>query len=138
MKFSKKWLPIESRAGKIIYRPIVEIGFKGIKEKQYRFIIDTGADISVAPRYICDRLFISWDNGELVEMKGISKKKECAVQGRIHFIDIILLDINLNIPICFADGDAPFLIGREGFMDYFDIKFIKRRNETIFELVDKL
>jgi len=70
-------------------------------------------------------------------MSGIAKKEECIVEGRIHDVDIIIPDIKLKIriPICFAEGDAPFLLGREGFMDYFDVKFKKQEKETIFELI---
>ena len=137
MDFSKKWLPLESRLGKIIHRPILEIEFEELKEKTFRFIVDSGADVSLAPRHISDELKLDWDKGIEVEMSGIAKKEECIVEGRIHDVDIIIPDIKLKIriPICFAEGDAPFLLGREGFMDYFDVKFKKQEKETIFELI---
>lgn len=139
MRFSKEWLPTESKAEKIIYRPVLEVRIVGIEGKRYRFIVDSGADISVAPRYICDRLKLVWHEGQQVEMRGIAKKEECIVAGRIHNVDVIIPDINLriNIPICYAEGDAPFLLGREGFMDYFDVHFTKKNKETVFTLIDK-
>ncbi|MEA1964212.1 MAG: DUF5678 domain-containing protein [Candidatus Aerophobetes bacterium] len=60
---------IEDPSVVVIYRPILEVEIRGIEEKWYRFIVDSGADISVAPRYICDRLNLTWYKGEQVEMR---------------------------------------------------------------------
>jgi len=72
------------------------------------------------------------------EMRGIAQKKECNVYGRIHEINVIIPDLKLEIqiPVCFVKGNTPFLLGREGFFDYFKITFEKEKLRTVFELVE--
>jgi len=38
----------------------------------------------------------------------------------------------VKLPMCFADGNAPYLIGREGFFDEFEIVLDKVGRRTIF------
>jgi len=42
----------------------------------------------------------------------------------------------LTVPFCFAEGDAPLLLGREGFFDAFRVTFDKQRLVTLFELLE--
>jgi hypothetical protein len=103
-----------------------------------RFLVDSGADISMAPRKLCDKLGLDWEAGEPVSLKGISPKRECAVPARVFEVELLVLDISiaLVVPICFADGDASQLLGREGFFDCFRILFDKQRLATEFELIE--
>jgi hypothetical protein len=52
-------------------------------------------------------------------------------------LDIYIRDAGcqLTFPFCFAEGDAPLLIGREGFFDAFRVAFDKPQLVTVFELV---
>ncbi len=120
-----------------IYRPVLDLAFK---EKQgsnlYSFILDSGADISLAPRQLAERIGLSWSRGSRISLTGISPRPECSVDGRIHEVGAILPDLALELafPMCFADGNAPYLIGREGFFDRFKIIFDKKKQRTIFTL----
>jgi hypothetical protein len=38
----------------------------------------------------------------------------------------------LKLRMCFADGNAPYLIGREGFFDEFEIMLDKVGRRTVF------
>ena len=51
-------------------------------------------------------------------------------------LEIFIREANcqLTIPFCFAEGNAPLLLGREGFFDAFQITFDKQQSLTIFEL----
>ena len=117
------------------HRPIVDIVFKEKKNYNlYSFIVDSGADISLAPRQLADCIGL-WARGSRISLTGISPRPECSVDGRIQEAAAFLPDlaINLTLPICFADGDAPYLIGREGFFDQFNITFDKKKRRTIFK-----
>ncbi len=102
------------------------------------FVVDSGADISLAPRHLCDELGLPWDSGTLITLQGISPKPECLVPGRIVDLELIVPDVRavINVPICFAEGDVSQLLGREGFFDYFRVEFDKARLLTKFELVE--
>ncbi len=96
------------------------------------FLVDSGADISMAPRQLCDELGLDWGVGEPISLKGISPRPECAVAAMIFEVELLVPDIGVafSIPICFADGDTSQLIGREGFFDFFRITFDKQRLTT--------
>jgi hypothetical protein len=76
--------------------------------------------------------------GEAINLKGISTRPECDVPARILEVELLVPEagIALSIPICFADGDASQLLGREGFFDAFLVLFDKRRLTTRFELLE--
>ena len=117
------------------HRPIVDIVFKEKKNYNlYSFIVDSGADISLAPRQLAERIGLNWSRGSRISLTGISPRPECSVDGRIHEVGAILPDLALELtfPMCFADGNAPYLIGREGFFDRFKITLDKKEQRTIF------
>ena len=100
------------------------------------FIVDSGADTSLAPRSLANKLNINWETGEPARMTGISPLPECVVDGRIHLLELFVREVGtrLTIPFCFAEGDAPFLLGREGFFDAFRITFDMRQQLTTFTI----
>ena len=69
------------------------------------------------------------------EIRGISQREECVVSAREHEVTILIAEARKEIlvPICFAEGDAPLLLGREGFFDAFVVSFDKERSLTTFE-----
>ncbi len=139
MRFAKEWFRVITPLGKIVYRPVLVLEIKEkTKIEEYRFIVDSGADISLMSKYVANRIGIDWEKGKKTELRGISQKKECLVEGRIHEINVTVPDIKLEIqiPICFVDGNAPFLLGREGFFDYFRVIFEKVKLRTVFELTE--
>ena len=119
------------------YRPVVDLVFEEKKNYNlYSFILDSGADISLAPRHLAERIGLNWARGSRISLTGISPKPECSVDGRIQEAAAFLPDLalNLSLPICFADGNAPYLIGREGFFDRFNITLDKKKRRTLFRL----
>ncbi len=101
------------------------------------FVIDSGADISMAPRSLADRLGLDWTEGRPIALHGVSSKPECTVQARILDVEVLVpeAECSLEIPICFADGEASCLLGRLGFFDAFRIEFNKSRQTTTLELL---
>lgn len=132
--FTRDWIKQRTRTG-TIHRPVIDLLFR---EKSghnlYTFIVDSGADISLAPRQLAERIGVNWAKGSKVSLSGISPKPECSVEGRIHKVGTILPDLalELRIPICFAEGEAPYLVGREAFFDRFNITLDKKNQRTIF------
>ncbi len=83
------------------------IGREGLTWKA-NFLVDSGADISLAPRALCERLGLVWDAGQPMLLNGISERPECAVPTRIFEVELLIPDLALalDIPICFAEGNA--------------------------------
>jgi hypothetical protein len=101
-------------------------------------LLDSGADLAMAPQEFCRQLGLRWQDGTPMALRGISQRKVCLVQGRIHEVDIFVPDasVMLHLPMVFAQGNAPFILGREGFFDAFDIAFDKANRYTVFRLVE--
>ncbi len=113
--FTKKWRRQKTRAG-TVYRPVIDLLFsERTGHNLYSFIVDSGADITLAPRQLAERIGLDWNKGSKVTLTGISPKPECSLEGRIHRITALIPDIaiELNLSTCFAYGNAPYLIGRE-------------------------
>ena len=102
-------------------------------------IVDSGADMSMAPRQLCRELRLDWEAGEAITLKGISPKPECVVRARVLEVELLVPDIGVAfmVPICFADGDTSLLLGREGFFDAFRVTLDKQRLTTEFELIEE-
>jgi hypothetical protein len=132
--FSKKWLKQKTRTG-TVYRPMVDLLFsEKIGYNLYSFIVDSGADVSLAPRQLAERMGIDWIKGSRVTLTGISPKPECSLEGRIHKVSALIpeIEFELSLSMCFADGNAPYLVGREGFFDEFNITLDKQKRRTVF------
>lgn len=132
--FVKKWMRQKTRIG-TVYRPVIDLLFnEKMSRNLYSFIVDSGADISLAPQQLAERIGLDWNKGKKIILSGISPKPECTLEGRIHEISALVPDIaiDLTLPVCFANGNAPYLIGREGFFDEFDITMDKTKRRTIF------
>jgi hypothetical protein len=48
------------------------------------------------------------------------------------------LGIQITIPMCFAEGEAPLVLGREGFFEYFRVTFDRQALLTTFEFMGEL
>ncbi len=132
--FTREWVRQRTRTG-IVYRPTVDLLFReGTGYNLYSFIVDSGADISLAPRQLAQRLGVEWVTGTRVRLSGISPRPECSVDGRVHTVHAIVPELahELKLSICFAEGDAPYLVGREGFFDKFKVTLDKTRQRTVF------
>ncbi len=139
--FVKRWRsvlpPTEPLNPKV---PAIDVLLSGRDRRALRrtFVVDSGADVSLAPRRLCELLGFNWNSGAAMTLKGISARPECDVQARLFELELLIPDlaIGLTVPICFADGDASLLLGREGFFDCFRIEFDKSRLLTRFELLE--
>ena len=136
MTFTKPWIAFPHDPDTRV--PVLDVVFRTAEGQETRepFIVDSGADVSMATRYLCEALGLAWEAGAPVEPRGIVPREGCRVTARLHPVEIYVRDADhrLTIPICFADSDdAPLLLGREGFFDAFGIFFDKRNLQTRFE-----
>lgn len=139
MKLTKNWSPVTTPSGETIYRPTIGVFVREVDGFSiYDFMVDSGADLSMAPYSLFCKLDKKWKDGEKRILRGISPKEECIVEGRVHAVDIFIWEISvqINIPICFVKENVPFILGRESFFDYFIITFDKPAKKTAFNFVD--
>jgi len=102
------------------------------------FLVDSGADVSMAGTGLADVLGLDWQEGTPTRVIGISPKEECVVPGWVNSVEIHILEARcrLVIPICFVDGDVQFLLGRAGFFETFRVQFDQPSLLTHFELAE--
>ena len=141
MRFASPWKAFTMPDGSVIWRPTlcVLLWEAGSLEPRH-FLVDSGADLSLASRHLCDSLGKKWEDGGRRILHGISRKRVCQVESRVHDVDLVVaeLGIQITIPVCFAEGHAPLLLGREGFFEYFRVTFDRQALLTTFEFVGEL
>ena len=140
MTFSKPWRTLSGPDEREKRLPVLDVYLRaanGIFVREV-FVVDSGADVSMGPRRLCELVGLRWEDGDMTQIRGIAQNEECVVQAAIHMLDIFIRDAGcqLTIPFCFAEGDAPLLIGREGFFDAFRVAFDKPQLVTVFEMVN--
>lgn len=135
-KFSVPWDISKLSDGTQVARPALDLFLERRKGPpiEEMFLVDSGADCSMAPRRLCERLGIHWSDGQLMELVGISPREECNVRGYIHPLKVHVREVKLSltIPCCFVEGDTPLVLGRAGFFDAFRIEFDQRQRLTVF------
>ncbi len=140
MNFRKTWFPVITDDGTILdYEPAFNVSLFNQDRRliRWRFLVDVGVELSMAPREFCERLGIPWEDGIPMVLSGISPREECQVMGRVHDVEIFIpeIDRSLVIPICFAAGDTVSLLGRRRFFDAFRIQFDQPYRTTTFEFL---
>jgi predicted aspartyl protease len=119
----------------LIQRPVATVFFKSPQSDIWTstlMIVDTGADFTILPRFKAKELAISLTRDCRVEKTAgvggetkiyILKKKITAKIG----------DMEREVPLAFFDTDeVPALLGRSGFLETFDIEFLKKK-EVVFK-----
>lgn len=141
MRFTSSWKAFSSPDGSVIWRPTLRVLLSEAESLEpHRFLIDSGADLSLASRDLCHSLGKKWADGRRRILYGISRKKVCRVESRVHNVTLVVaeLGVQIHIPICFAEGEAPLVLGREGFFEYFRVTFDRQALLTTFEFVGEL
>lgn len=139
MRFIRGWTEFIQPSGESLWRPTIDLAVNGPEGWElHRFLVDSGADLSMAPYSLFRILGKSWDEGEVRLLRGIARRKVCMIEGRVHEVDILVAEAGaqFRIPVCFAKAEVPFLVGREGFFDHFVVTLDKPARRTVFELVE--
>lgn len=120
------------RAGKnifgIIYRPIAKVSFKSLEEDQWNdtwMVVDTGADFTILPKYLSDDLGISLEHDCIKDVTSGVGGQEVIYLCKLK-IKARIGEFEREVPLAFFDNnEVPPLLGRLGFLETFDTRFLK-------------
>jgi len=127
--FEKKKSPIFGN----LYRPVAEVNFWSEKTNNWvkiLMIVDTGADYTILPRFYAHHLGIDLSKTKIYKTFGIGGKEKVYLLRKIK---ISLGNWKKSIPVGFLNrNDIPPLMGREEFLETFDVLLSK--HVTYFSL----
>lgn len=116
--------------GDIIFRPIAKV-YLLRSEKEWiaeYFYIDSGADYTLLPYRLGRFLGLDKVASEIREVGGIGG----VIAVRFATVPMRIGNYQFDCPIAWAQIEhVPFLLGREGVFDRFDITFRQRNKKTI-------
>jgi len=126
MRFSYK--EKESRILGVILRPLIKIEVFSEKYRDWETIddvlIDTGADLTVLPRFIGESIINDVTIGEYTEIKGIVPTS--LLIAFIHRLKIKAAGKEFETKVAIADSnDVPPILGRYEALDLFNLEFKK-------------
>lgn len=126
MKFSYKQK--ESKILGTILRPLIEIEIFSQVRNDWEVIeevlVDTGADLSVLPRFIGESIINDVTTGEYVEIKGIVPTS--LLIAFVHKLKFKAVGKEFETKVAIADSnDVPPILGRYAALDLFNLEFMK-------------
>jgi len=132
MKFP--YIEKESKILGKILRPLVEIEIFSQVRNEWEiieeFLVDTGADLTVIPRYIGESVISDITTGEYAEIRGIVPTS--LLIAFIHELRIRAGGKEFKTKVAIADSnDVPPILGRYGAIDLFNMEF-KKGKEIVF------
>jgi hypothetical protein len=88
-----------------------------VGEVMIRFLIDTGADFSLAPRYVATLVGLDWESLPTSDVRGITQERTGA---RISALPLRVGDVEFSVRCTFIDAISPVpLLGCADFLDRF-------------------
>lgn len=117
-----------------VKRPLIELDIFSEREKTwvplYKVLADTGADISILPRYIGKLAVIDILGGRRIDIRGIVPHSKIVCY--IHEIKFRLGGREFKLPVAIAESDdVPIILGRVKGLDIF--KCIFNLKKTLLE-----
>ena len=111
-----------------VNRPLIAIKIysttKNIWIPVYDVLVDTGADMSIIPRYLGNLIVEDITTGKEIKIKGFVPYSELIAY--IHKIKIKLVDKEIELSVAIADSDKTIpILGRVEGIDLFDVEFQK-------------
>ena len=95
----------------------------------YRFLIDTGADFSLAPRRLAQRIGLDWDRLPEGHVSGIERG---GLPAHLGLLPVRLGGRGFTIRCLFTDlPSAPFILSRADFLDRFMLTIDQREQRII-------
>lgn len=123
-----------------VKRPLVNIEIYSDSRKFWLFVpdvlADTGADVSILPRYIGKILVNDYSKGKKNEIRGIIPYAKLIVF--IHNLKFRINGKAFELPVAIADSDdVPPILGRAKGLDIFECVFIVKQvnNLSIIHLL---
>jgi len=122
-KISFRYKKEPSEVFGFIYRPVVEVYLK-IRQDEWSKVLsyaDSGADITIFPRSVCEILGLRIEDGQQSIITGVSGEE---IRIYMHTIMIRIGDEEIEIRVGFAEReDVPYLLGRTDILTHFDVLF---------------
>jgi predicted aspartyl protease len=113
-----------------VYRPVVEMYLKTREGERFKVspYADSGADITILPRSVCEILGLRLQDGQENVVTGVSGEE---IKIFIHKITVGIGDEEFEIRAGFAEReDIPYLLGRTDILNRFNILF--ERDKVVF------
>ena len=99
--------------------------------RTYRFLIDTGADFSLAPRGLARQIVVDWDACPETRVMGV---EQGGVRARLGSMPVRIQNIELTIRCLFLDTQgAMFILGRADFLDRFALTIDHSQRRIILD-----
>ncbi len=115
--------------------PIVDLEIRGNGGEYHPFslCVDSGAVVSLLPRFAAEMLGLNFSTGRSISLGGVGKQP---LDAMIHELGVRLPGLpEIEIPVAIAVGEnAPGLLGRLGVFSRFEITFDSLKCETRIRL----
>ena len=99
--------------------------------RSFKFIVDSGADVSLVPRSIADLVGIDLAEANRLRSFGIEGSGVDVLQGNLT---VKIGACELELPCLFSSReDSPTLLGRAGLFDHFSIVFDNQKRKIVFK-----
>lgn len=111
-----------------VRRPLITVRFfsetRNIWIPSYDTLVDSGADVSIIPRYLGNLLVKDVTDGKKIGIKGIAPDSKLVCY--LHTLKVIVAGKELNIPVAIADSNKVLaILGRLKGLDIFNVEFQK-------------
>lgn len=117
----------------MIRRPVANVSFQSPVTHLWAdiwMVVDTGADFSILPKYFAQKLKVSLKDDCVQEVtEGVGGKQTIFLMK--NPISAKIGNYKRDVPLAFFDTDnIPPLLGRLGFLETFDVEFLKKHIVT--------
>jgi predicted aspartyl protease len=115
--------------------PRIPVTVRARRDPQvYYFLVDTGADITLATRALALHIGIDWERLPLATITGI---EQGGLRARVGRLPIRVGDVDLTVRSFFLDTtDDLLILGRVDFLDRFILTIDQPGGRIVLEAVD--
>ena len=129
-----KYREKQSKIFGTVLRPLVDIGIWSKINNDWEIIdnvlADTGADISILPRFLAEPLVKDITTGQYIEIKGVVPNT--VLIAFIHPARIRINEREFETKVAFADSnDVPPILGRYEGLDLFEVIYDRGKDIII-------
>jgi predicted aspartyl protease len=100
-------------------------------DRSEHFLLDTGADCSLAPRRLADQLGLNWETLPSIAFTGAGPEM---MHARLGSLSLRVQDRDLTVRCLFIDADAcPLVLGWADFLDRFVLTIDPLRRRIVLD-----
>ena len=97
------------------------------------FLLDTGSDFTTMPFAMAEELGVDIESAPEITVTGIKGE---GVKARLAEVSVRIGEVEVQLPCLYCMKDnTPYLLGRMGLFQRFNIAFDNRRKRIVFETV---